>query len=269
MVREQGRPPATAAAYRRDVRRVAQDLPALLHAPDKIEAQSLADWRDAALAAGQPAATVARRLAALRAFYRHLLTQGRVTTNPAQAVAVPSPPPPAPSSQQDPMEAPLPPARIVEILGQLQDEAWLGARDALLVSLIHGAGLRLSEALSLRCADVSREAVLTLREREVAVSLTPALHDPLHSYRRLCPFAEAPERAFFLGTRGGPLNPGVAQRQLRRARQALGLGPTMTASALRRSFAMQRLAEGVDDEDLRADLGLRHRHTARRYRRPG
>jgi len=143
--------------------------------------------------------------------------------------------------------------------GQLAEEPWIAARNAALLSLLYGSGLRISEALSLTKTDLPRQAT-TLRvtgkgNKTRIVPLLAATQEAVVTYLRLCPYAIAEEQPIFVGARGGPLQPAIIQREMQKMRSALGLPETATPHALRHSFATHLLSAGGDLRAIQELLG--------------
>ncbi len=137
-------------------------------------------------------------------------------------------------------------------------EPWLAKRNIALLLLMYGAGLRIGEVLSLTCATAPKGETLTItgkgsKQREVPV--LPVILSAVTEYRAACPHAESPNRALFVGARGGPLNPNVFRHELRRVRRLLGLPETATPHAFRHSFATHILAGGADLRSIQELLG--------------
>lgn len=147
------------------------------------------------------------------------------------------------------------------VIGQVELQAmepWIAARDAAVVTLLYGCGLRISEALGLRGADFPLADVIRIRgkgDKERLVPVLPAAREAVADYVRLCPWPVEAEAALFRGARGGPLNPRLVALAMEHARAALGLPATATPHALRHSFATHLLAAGGDLRSIQELLG--------------
>jgi len=99
------------------------------------------------------------------------------------------------------------------------------------------------------------------------VPLLPQALDALRAYRDACPFmaALAPRDAFFLGARGGALDPAIVQKRVREIRAGLGLPDSVTPHALRHSFATHLLGAGGDLRTIQELLGHASLSTTQRY----
>jgi integrase/recombinase XerC len=126
----------------------------------------------------------------------------------------------------------------------------------------------LGEALGLTRAEAPLSDVLRVRGKggkERIVPVLPIIADAVRAYLAACPFPLPPEGPLFVGARGGPLNPGVVQRQIRRLRVALALPDTATPHALRHSFATHLLASGGELRAIQELLGHASLSTTQRY----
>jgi integrase/recombinase XerC len=137
---------------------------------------------------------------------------------------------------------------------------WVLARDAAVLALLYGSGLRISEALSLKRNDVpAREGdaitVVGKGRKTRMVPVLPQVLQTITDYVALCPFELPPNGPLFLGARGGPLSPRILQLTMERLRGALGLPDTATPHALRHSFATHLLARGGDLRSIQELLG--------------
>jgi len=137
-------------------------------------------------------------------------------------------------------------------------EPWIGARDRAVLLLLYGAGLRISEALSLTGAALPLGEVLTVTGKggkERVVPLLPMVRQAVADYAKACPWPLAPNEPLFRGIKGGALSPNVVRRATAGARKALGLPDTATPHALRHSFATHLLGAGADLRSLQELLG--------------
>jgi integrase/recombinase XerC len=234
--------------------------------PDGLASLTLADFR-AYLARrareGADAGTRARALSAVRSFFRYLERTG--TAHNAALAAVRTPKIarslPKPLTPDDALAA-------LDAAGELDLRDWVGRRDRALVALLYGCGLRLAEALALTPRTLPRDGrlvVLGKGGKQRAVPVLPAVTAALEAYLAACPWPIGPEEPVFRGVRGGPLNPGVAERQVRRLRVLLGLPETVTPHAFRHSFATHLLAEGGDLRAIQELLGHASLSTTQRY----
>jgi integrase/recombinase XerC len=220
-------------------------------------------WLASRSGEGAAAATRARGLSAVRSFFRHLDRAGTLHNPALEGLGGPKLPRSLPKAltQADA-------AGTIEAAAGLQEEDWIGRRDRALLLLLYGAGLRLGEALGLTGRDVPREGRMVVRgkgRKERLVPVLPIVAEAIADYLATCPFPAGPDRPLFLGARGGPLNPGVAERQVRRLRHLLGLPASATPHALRHSFATHLLAEGADLRSIQELLGHASLSTTQRY----
>jgi integrase/recombinase XerC len=137
-------------------------------------------------------------------------------------------------------------------------EPWVIARDAAVLGLLYGSGLRISEALSLKRKDFSKRDAITVTGKGNKTRMVPVLRQVaklISDYVALCPIDLPADGALFVGTRGGPLSPRVVQLAMATLRGALGLPDTATPHALRHSFATHLLARGGDLRAIQELLG--------------
>ncbi len=212
---------------------------------------------------GLGSASLARGMSTLRGFFRFLDRRDLVHNPALGAVRAPRPPRSVPKAlaADEALEA-------VATAGELHDEPWLAARDVALFTLLYGCGLRLGEALSLRRHEAPAGDTLVVTgkgRKQRMVPVLPVVREAIAAYLRLCPHGGEAESPLFLGARGGPLNPGVVQRQMRRLRLLLGLPETATPHALRHSFATHLLAGGGDLRTIQELLGHASLSTTQRY----
>ena len=147
---------------------------------------------------------------------------------------------------------------LVDTVDLLASDSWVGARDRAVLLLLYGAGLRISEALSLTGSDLPLGSTLRVsgkggKQRDVP--LVPVIHEAVDVYVSQCPWPMRPGHPLFRGVKGGALSQGIVQRATAQARKALGLPDTATPHALRHSFATHLLGAGADLRSLQELLG--------------
>lgn len=250
----------TLDAYERDTRQFLQFLSGHVGGTvkiDDIKALRPADLRGFLASRrkeGAGARTLGRHLAGLRSFLRHLERKGLVNAAGASAIRSPKQPKslPKPLSGRQALA-------VVAVDTQMNEEPWIAARDAAVLSLLYGCGLRISEALGLT-PDVFQGRPTSLRitgkgGKMRLVPLLPVVMEAVENYYKLCPYHLEPGAPLFRGARGGPLQPAIIQREMQRLRSALGLPDSATPHALRHSFATHLLGSGGDLRTIQELLG--------------
>lgn len=147
---------------------------------------------------------------------------------------------------------------LADTIGDDAREEWIASRDRAVLLLLYGAGLRISEALSLTGSAFPLGEVLTITgkgSKQRVVPILPLVRDAVADYVARCPWSLEPDKALFRGAKGGPLAQGLVQKAMARARIALGLPATATPHALRHSFATHLLGAGADLRSLQELLG--------------
>ena len=147
-------------------------------------------------------------------------------------------------------------------------EDWVAARDAAVVTLLYGCGLRISEALGLTGAANPLPDVLRITGKggkTRLVPVIPAARAAVARYAALVPFDLVPAEPLFRGARGGALNPRLIARAMESARLQLGLPATATPPAMRHSFATHLLSAGGDLRTIQELLGHASLSTTQAY----
>ena len=199
-----------------------------------------------------------RALAGLRSFGRFLEREGRGKVGALAAIRAPKigktlPKPLAVAAAKRLVDAD-------ERAGEDRDP-WIWARDAAVMALLYGSGLRISEALGLKRRDVPEPSagdVLVVTGKGNKTRMVPVLQNVLtliQDYVAMCPHPLPPEGPIFVGARGGPLKPRIIQLTMARLRGALGLPDSATPHALRHSFATHLLSRGGDLRAIQELLG--------------
>jgi integrase/recombinase XerD len=243
--------PRTVDSYRRDLEDFEGklDTDAAQASREQIEAY-LAELR----AAGRSGSTVARRLAALRSFYRHEQLLGERPDNPAAEIAAPR--------RVRRLPRTLSPGEAERLMEAAAGTTPRALRDGALVELLYGAGLRVSEAVGLERGSVDLDERLVRcigkgsKERIVPIGRQAA--DALRRYlSRGRPFLDRRHSpALFLNARGGPLTRAGVSLILRRLAEKAGLEPDRVhPHLLRHSFATHLLEGGADLRSVQEMLG--------------
>jgi integrase/recombinase XerC len=251
----------TVEAYQRDVHQFLAFLTTHLGGAPRladVRALSTTDYR-AFMASrrndGAGSRTLARGVSGIRSLIRFLEKDGSANGATLRAIR--------PPRQKKTLPKPLgvvAAKNVVDVRNSLAEEPWIAARDTAVLALLYGAGLRISEALSLKRGEAPKPGGATIRVRgkggkERLVPVLPAVATAIQEYLEACPFTPGPDAPLFLGARGGPLNPRLIQRAMEQLRSALGLPETATPHALRHSFATHLLSSGGDLRTIQELLG--------------
>ncbi|WP_332713744.1 tyrosine recombinase XerC [Pelagibacterium mangrovi] len=250
--------PRTVEAYGRDLDQFMAFLSA--HIGGTVDLNDLKALRPADLRAFLAARrrdkagsrALARSLSGIKSFFTHLERQGIMALEALSVVRTPK----LPRGLPKPLSVGEAKAVGPEI-HEAEDRPWVAARDAAVVALCYGAGLRISEALALTRADLDGSALRILGKGNKVrlVPLIAPVRAAIEDYLKLCPFALDATAPMFRGVRGGPLSPRLIQLRLERVRGALGLPASATPHALRHSFATHLLAAGGDLRAIQELLG--------------
>ncbi|MFN3399723.1 MAG: tyrosine recombinase XerC, partial [Ferrovibrio sp.] len=212
---------------------------------------------------GVGATSLARNLSAIRSFFRRLQKDGRIDNAAANLVRTPK----RPHSVPKPLAVQAA-RQVIEAVDEGDTLPWLQARDAAILTLLWGAGLRLGEALGLNGEDTPKGDSLTVTgkgNKQRLVPILPVVRDAIAAYVKLCPYAISSGTPLFYGARGKRLDPAIVQKVMRNTRRALNLPETATPHALRHSFATHLLAGGGDLRTIQELLGHASLATTQRY----
>ena len=207
--------------------------------------------------------TIARRVSALRSFYRFCGRTGRIQIEDLAWLRAPRPPKsvPKPVSEDDAR------ALLAAIFRRRGDD-WAKQRDFALLMMLYGGGLRVSEALSLTRRDAPLGEWLRItgkggKIREIPV--LPAIAEAVAAYVGSCPFDGGPDAPLFVSARGNGFGARAAQRLVESLRLELSLPAHVTPHALRHAFATHLLGNGADLRAIQELLGHASLSTTQRY----
>ena len=256
--------PKTVEAYERDVRQFLAFLAehrggrVSLAALVRLAPHDVRAFMAARRAAGISGRSLMRALAGARSFARFLERNGKGRVPALGAVRAPK------IAKTLPKPLAIDAARQVaatELRAGEEREPWVLSRDAAVLALLYGSGLRISEALSLKRGDVpapGKGDAITVVGKGSKKRMVPVLRRVLEliaDYVQECPYELPADGPLFVGARGGPLSPRVVQLVMATLRGALGLPETATPHALRHSFATHLLARGGDLRAIQELLG--------------
>jgi len=256
--------PKTCEAYERDMRQFLAFLSKhlgtslTLHRLARLTPPDIRAFMAARRGNGMSGRSLARVLAGARSFARFIERNGSGKVGALFAVRSPKiaktlPKPLAVASARRVTES--------ELRAGEDREAWIFARDAAVLGLLYGSGLRISEALSLKRKEVPAPGqgdAITVTGKGNKRRMVPVLGQVLAlvaDYVALCPTALPADGPLFIGAKGGPLSPRIVQLTMERLRGLLGLAETATPHALRHSFATHLLARGGDLRSIQELLG--------------
>jgi integrase/recombinase XerC len=218
-----------------------------------VEPADLRAWMAAARARGLSPRSLSRALSAVRGFHRWLAEAEGAEAPAALALRGPR------AARRLPRPVSVEGARaLIDAVDDAGRAPWVGARDAAVLTLLWGCGLRVGEALALTGADAPLPDTLRVTGKggkQRLVPVLPAARAAVEAYRAACPMALPRDGPLFRGVRGGALSPRLIQLAMERARAALGLPATATPHALRHAFATHLLAAGGDLRAIQDLLG--------------
>ena len=234
-----------------------------LAALSRVATTDMRAWIARTRSAGVSARSMARKLSAVKSFYRWLAEREGFEPTAVLTARAPK------FTKKLPRPLPVDAAKDLLDITPLQDERpWVGARDVAVLTLLWGCGLRISEALSLKGQDLPLADVLRIRGKggkERLVPVIDAARQAVEAYLAFCPHPVTPDAALFRAIRGGPLNPRTIQQVMARARMQLGLPSSATPHAMRHSFATHLLEAGGDLRTIQELLGHASLSTTQAY----
>lgn len=229
----------------------------------KITTNDMRSWMAATRGRDVGARSLARKLSAVKSFYRWLSEREGFEPTAVLSIRAPRfqrklPRPLAPEAAQE----------MIETLEMQSQTPWIAARDMAVVTLLYGCGLRISEALGLQgevCPLRNTLRILGKGGKERIVPVIAPARAAVAQYADLCPFDIAPGTPLFYGARGGVLNARLVQKVVAQTRLQLGLPASATPHAMRHSFATHLLNAGGDLRAIQELLGHASLSTTQAY----
>ena len=273
---ERGMSRHTVAAYRRDLRRYAEYLAELgVSDPSQVSSAMIGNYAarlregiaasdgDGWIEAPLANASVARAVIAVRSLHRFAAAEGLTAEDPARSVRPPKPPRRLPKA--------LSLEQVQAMLAVPATDTEVGLRDAALLELLYGTGIRISEAVNLDVDEVDRLArtpadepapglrVLGKGDKERIVPVGSYARKALDAYlvrgRPMLVAAGRGTPALFVNTRGDRLSRQSAWAVLRSVAEKAGITAEVSPHTLRHSYATHLLDGGADIRVVQELLG--------------
>ena len=265
-LRRRGAAEKTRRAYGTDLAQLAAWAIAAGVEPERVDHRDLRRFA-AHLGAARPApTTVARKLAALRAFFRVLREHGRIAHNPADLLPAPKRPRHLPRT--------LTRAEVAGLLDRIPSATPLEARDRALFELAYASGLRAEELVRLDVGAVDFDAEeVRVEGKGTKTRFVPVGEDALQTLARYLERArptlraDPAEPALFLSKSGRRLSTSDVRRRLRTWERAAAFAGGVSPHALRHSFATHLLEGGADLRAIQELLGHASVSTTQGYTR--
>lgn len=265
--------PATVSGYRRDLtdfRRFLEDqgLAGSKGGPDPARADRKTVRRYlAGHARKHKPASVERAAASLRGFYRYLLREGAVSTNPASLIRTPK--------KEKRLPPVMPADEVFALLDSPSPDNPIGRRDRAILELFYGSGLRLSELVGICLDDVDlKERLIRVRGKGNKERLAPInartarrIKKVIEDRQKFKPgvLDEDAVKALFLSARGKRISTRRVEQIVAESVKRLGLARKISPHALRHSFATHLLDSGMPIRSIQELLGHESLSTTQKY----
>jgi integrase/recombinase XerC len=258
--------PHTLLAYSADLRQFLDFLsPPGTEPPEPraIDLLALREWLAGLYSQKLDVMTVRRKLAAVRSFFRFLVTEGVIPINVARQVRTPKAPkrlPEVPSAEQV--------NTLIDGVASGKLERPHPARDRAIFELLYGCGMRVSELVGLNLEDLDRsEGWLRLRgkgRKERQVPIPRQAFEALERYLSERPVVRD-QKAVILNHRGGRMTPQGVGYLIKLYTRCLNSDPTLHPHSFRHAYATHLLSAGADLRAIQELLGHARLSTTQKY----
>jgi len=249
-----GKSENTCLSYERDLRQLSDWLLAErnISDPASVTTKDLADYEAFLKAAGKKPATISRSVASLKAYFQYLLETGRIFGNPAQGLLAPKVIRRAPAVLSD--------EELERLRRQPEQEGAKGIRDRAMLELLCDTGLRVSELLGIRVADLNlkQRTVFVSGSRTRSVPLSRKTAKMLERWMRSARqdmIADPDEPMLFVNVSGEPMTRQGFWKLLKKYGRDAGISMELTPHVIRHSFAASALRSGEDVRRVQSILG--------------
>jgi integrase/recombinase XerC len=227
----------------------------------QLQLTDIRAWLTSRLNQGISPVSNARALSTLKHFFKYVMAHYQIDLAHLLELRTPKSPKKLPR--------PISVNKIDALIKTMEAEKnWTDLRDVALVILLYGAGLRISEALSLNHKDFPLPEVITMTgkgQKQRAIPILSIINVYIQAYLNHCPLVLTADSPLFVGQRGGRLNMGALQKKIAMLRGRLHLPDEATPHALRHSFATHLLDEHADLRVIQELLGHASLSTTQRY----
>jgi len=257
----------TRAAYRRDVELFAEWMLDSMSSvvPNMVEKEHVREYLAALHDRGATSRTIARRVASLRRYFAWAIRSGTSKTNPTDAVHTPT----VKGRLPRPLDAETV-ARLVSSEDEVAPE-WRRARDRVVLEILYGSGLRVSEVCGLTLQSVSSDgSSLRVMGKGSKERMVPLSAPAIEAIRRWLMVrhevaGEATSSSLVLSARGNALSRRDCTRLLDEACERADIPGGTHPHALRHSFATHLMDNGADTRSIQELLGHSDASTTQRY----
>jgi len=211
-------------------------------------------------------ATIARKLATLRSFYKFMVKSGRCSDNPMTAVRTPK--------QEKKLPRFLEYEEVKRLLETPPVETWLGARDRAILETLYSTGMRVSELVALDMDDIDfLGEVVHIRGKGKKERITPISSSALQAIQHYMEFrnkraqsnSNFDSKVLFVNKHGQRLSTRSVRRKMDKYLKMAGLDPAISPHTLRHSFATHMLNNGADLRSVQELLGHQSLSTTQIY----
>jgi len=215
---------------------------------------------------GYSKATIARKLATLRSFYKYLVKTGQVSSNPMTAIRTPK--------QEKRLPRFLEYEEVKKLLEAPDINTWLGARDRAMFETLYSTGMRVSELVALNLDDIDfLSEVVHIRGKGKKERIAPISTSALQIIQRYLEFRNKraqnygnfDNKVLFVNKHGKRLSTRSVRRKMDKYLKMVGLDPGISPHTLRHSFATHMLNNGADLRSVQELLGHQSLSTTQIY----
>ncbi len=211
-------------------------------------------------------ATIARKLATLRSFYKFLVKRERLSSNPVISIRTPK--------QEKKLPRFLEYEEVKRLLETPPMDTWLGARDRAILETLYSTGIRVSELVALNMEDVDfLGEVVRIRGKGKKERISPIGSSALQVIQHYMEFRNKraqsntnfDSKVLFVNKHGRRLSTRSVRRKMDKYLKMAGLDPAISPHTLRHSFATHMLNNGADLRSVQELLGHQSLSTTQIY----